>query len=67
MKSSLLLPAIVLMAAIMSSIPAVLAQQDSFDDMSEAGTQMHTYAAIGTISNVQFEVGEPAWILSGGW
>lgn len=67
MKKSLLLPAIVLMAAIMASIPAVLAQQDNLGNMNEPGTQMHAYAAIGTISNVQFEDREPAWILSGGW
>jgi glyoxylase-like metal-dependent hydrolase (beta-lactamase superfamily II) len=51
------------MVAIIGSIPLVLAQTGSDDSSAET----RTFAAIGTITNLQLEEGTPAWIISGGW
>lgn len=67
MKKSSMLLCLVLLAAIFAGVPAALAQQDDIGDTNQQNNQVRTYAAIGTISNVQFEDGTPAWILSGGW
>ena len=67
MKKISLLPSLVLVAALIAGTPAALAQQDDAASTDEQGAQPRTIAAIGTISNVQFEDGSPAWILSGGW
>ena len=63
MRNSSVLPSTLLMVAIIGSVPAVLAQATS----DESSAEMRTFAAIGTISNVQLAEGTPAWILSGGW
>jgi carboxymethylenebutenolidase len=62
-KKSTLLPTVVMLAAIVASTPAVLAQNSTSAPTSPA----RTFAAIGSISSIQFEDGTPAWILSGGW
>ena len=67
MKKISLLPSIVLMAVITAGIPAALAQEGDTGNSSESTAESRTFAAIGTISNVQLEDGAPAWILSGGW
>jgi carboxymethylenebutenolidase len=67
MKKSGTLLCSVLVAAILAGAPAALAQQDDLGDANEQNSQTRTYAAIGTISNIQFEDGTPSWILSGGW
>ena len=67
MKKSSMLLCLVLLAAIFAGAPAALAQQGDIGDANEQSSQIRTYAAIGTISNIQFEDGTPAWILSGGW
>jgi glyoxylase-like metal-dependent hydrolase (beta-lactamase superfamily II) len=63
MRKSSVLPSALLMVAIIGSIPAVLAQTSG----DGPGGETRTFAAIGTISNLQLEEGTPAWILSGGW
>jgi carboxymethylenebutenolidase len=67
MKGSFLLSSIVLMAAIIAGIPAAIAQQEGTGSVGEETAPSRTFAAIGTISNIQLEDGNPAWILSGGW
>jgi carboxymethylenebutenolidase len=63
MKRLSLHSAIVLMAFLVTSIPAVVAQQNGTGGSSSP----RTFAALGTIANIQFEDDAPAWILSGGW
>ena len=64
MRKSSAVPSALLMIAIIGSIPVVLAQTNGGE---EPNAEIRTYAAIGTISNLQFEEGTPAWIISGGW
>ena len=63
MRNISLLAMTLLTLAVVGSIPAGLAQTTGDEPIAV----MRTFAAIGTISNIQLEEGTPAWILSGGW
>lgn len=65
MQKATLLSVLALVTALTCSSAAAIAQQSA--GQTSAGLETRTFAAMGTIANIQLESGAPTWIVSGGW